>query len=236
MKKFVVAAMAVFAFAVTANAADMPTKARAYVRAPAFNWTGFYVGGTVGLGWGSSQQSATSPGLFGETDRYHLSGIVGGGTIGYNWQITPNWLAGLEGDFSGAHINGTGSSSVSFGCLTVCTTNVNSFGTARARVGYALGNVLFYGTGGYAFGKVYTDVLPASVFFVSQTNERSGWTAGLGLEYAFDRNWSAKIEYLYVDFGKFVWTNASLCSIQSCMVDARFSVARIGVNYRFGGI
>jgi len=124
MKKLFVAAFAAFGFFGSAFAADMPVKAPMAPVATPYNWSGLYVGAVAGGAWGSSvQYFTTAPG--GSTDRYNIQGINGGGTIDYNWQFDPHWVAGIEVDFSGAHIKGAGISSVSYGCGIECSTNVN---------------------------------------------------------------------------------------------------------------
>ena len=122
---------------------------------------------------------------------------------------------------------------MNYGCGTVCTTNVDAFGTLRGRLGYAWNNVLLYGTGGLAYGSIQSNLDGGSV-----TNWRTGWTAGAGAEYGFAAHWSAKLEYIYyVDFGSFQWTNATnvnySCTGLNCSTDAKFSVIRAGLNYRF---
>jgi outer membrane immunogenic protein len=231
VNKLIVAAIAAFGFAGSAFAADIPVKAPMVPVAAPFNWTGLYVGAVAGGAWGSSVQFFTgAPG--GSTDRYNIQGINGGGTLGYNWQFDPHWVAGIEADFSGAHIKGTGISSATYGCGTECSTNVNWFGTARGRLGYAFDHWLFYGTGGLAYGNIVTVEAGGPV-----NTTRAGWTAGGGAEYAFNRNWSAKLEYLYVNFSSYVYSNATNaffgCAGLNCSTDARFSVVRLGANYKF---
>lgn len=234
MKKFITiaAAIAAFGFVGSANAADMPTKAPMAPIAVPYNWTGLYIGVQGGYAWGNSIQTF----IAGTTDRYKINGWEGGGTLGYNWQIQ-QWVLGLETDFSGSHISGSTISSATYGCSVVvgiagCTTNVNAFGTLRARLGMAFNNVLIYGTGGLAYGSIQSGLNGGSA-----TNWRTGWTGGAGVEYGITRNWSAKLEWIYVNFSSFQWTNATnanfACTGFNCSTDARFSVLRGGVNYRF---
>ena len=197
----------------------------------AYNWTGFYLGASGGYGWGDSIQYDVAG--FGTTNRYRTEGALGGGTLGYNWQIQ-QWVLGVETDFSAAHINGSTVSTLTYNCGIVCSTNVDNFGTLRGRLGYAWNNVMFYGTGGLAYGRIESDLAGGIV-----SNQRTGWTAGVGLEYGFAPHWSAKLEWLYVDFNNYQWTNANNaffnCTGIDCRTDAKFNVIRAGLNYNFGG-
>lgn len=217
------------------SAADLAagyTKAPAYVPPPVYNWTGGYVGIEGGYGWGHSGQ--TDPGIaptLPVDGSYSVRGGLIGGTLGYNWQTGP-WVFGLEGDYSWADI--AGHSDVC-GPTTVlphpCGTKLESFGTVRGRVGYAVGatgNWLLYGTGGLAVGDVHAwDALTPA----SGSAFRAGWTAGGGVETAFARNWTFKIEYLYVDLGK-----AHLFDVVPGVpetVSFHTNIIRGGINYKF---
>ena len=191
--------------AVSAQAADLPYGSRApyTVNQPlnAYSWAGPYLGGNLGYAWGSVDNNPTKP-----------SGFVGGAQAGYNWQTGP-WVFGVEGD-----IEATGAED------TFAPWKFSNpwFGTVRGRAGYAFSNILFYGTGGLAFGE-----LRGETFGLAESHTNLGWTAGVGAEVGFAPNWSAKIEYLYVDLANsnFVVTGASN--------GYRFGLVRAGVNYHF---
>ena len=189
----------------SAQAADMNYGSRApyTVNQPlnAYSWAGPYLGGNLGYGWGSVDNNPTKP-----------SGFAGGIQAGYNWQSGP-WVFGAEGDIQASGAEQT---------FAPWKFSNPWFGTLRGRVGYALGNVMFYGTGGLAFGE-----LRATTFGVSESHTNAGWTAGVGAEMGFAPNWSAKVEYLYVDLANsnFVITGASN--------GYRFGLIRAGVNYHF---
>jgi outer membrane immunogenic protein len=167
----------------------------------AFSWAGPYLGGNLGYAWGSVDGNPAKPSGF-------SAGIQGG----YNWQNGP-WVFGIEGD-----IQATGAEE------TFASWKFSNpwFGTVRGRAGYAFNNVLFYGTGGLAFGE-----LRAETFGLSESHTNAGWTLGAGAEMGFAPSWSAKIEYLYVDLAdsNFVITGASS--------GYRFGLIRAGVNYHF---
>jgi outer membrane immunogenic protein len=223
MRKFLlVGAAVVLASAVAANAADlrpapvpvMPTKAPPF--APqVFDWTGFYVGVNGGGGWGHSWSDLTGG--------FHSSGGVVGGTAGYNAQIG-SWVLGFEGDLDWSDISGTSNAP---GCPG-CGVQNNWLGTARGRVGYAFGNFLPYVTGGLAVG----DVQATAPGFSGQSNTQVGWAAGGGVEYALTRNWSAKVEYLHVDLGRFD-CNVACGGTPTDNVSFHDNLVRGGVNFRF---
>jgi outer membrane immunogenic protein len=189
------------------------------------------------------------------------SGFTGGGQFGYNWQAGAA-VFGLEADFNFLEL---GSRSVNtavpgatfFGSgapPNTQTYNVgreNFFGTVRGRIGYAWDPVLLYVTGGLAYGSgstnsvTYTSTTPPTVYATFQGNSSNsvGWTIGAGLEYAVGNGWSVKGEYLYVDLNSnnrtllpttVIGTPATGASFADSSGD-RFSIIRIGLNYKFGG-
>lgn len=218
MKRILLAAAATAFLVSSAFAADMPAKAPTVV--PAFSWTGLYIGGTVGGIWASEQLSNEGPfgTIFGA--RNHLNGVLGGPTLGYNFQSGP-LVWGVEGDFSWTSIN----HEVSFG-----NEKIPYFATARLRGGYASGNSFLYLTGGAAFTRF--NLRQDGPGGVGEA-ERSvtGWTAGAGWEHAFARNWSWKVEYLFADFGH---PQSKATAYVPVRHDLSEQVVRIGLNYRFG--
>ena len=198
------------------SAADMPVKApvKAPVIAPLYNWTGPYAGVVGGYGWGNSKQ--TNSGLpkpqcidfegqcigGGTADgSYSMQGGFIGGALGYNWQQA-HWIFGVEGDYSWAGIKGSSNTcGVNSPTPHACGTELDLFGTLRARIGYSMGangNWLPYVTGGLAVGQVKAwDAL----FPASGSDFRAGWTIGGGLETGITRSWTFKVEYLYIDLG-----------------------------------
>jgi outer membrane immunogenic protein len=208
MRGFVrgVAALASLAGVVSARAADLSYGARGpyTVNQPlnALSWAGPYLGGHLGYEWGSVSNNPTRP-----------SGFVGGATAGYNFQNGSPWVFGVEGD-----IEVTGADD------TFAPWKFSNpwFGTVRGRAGYSFSNVLFYGTAGLAFGE-----LKGQTFGLSESHTTAGWTAGVGAEVGFAPNWSAKIEYLYVDL------SSSQFAITGVSNGYRFGTVRAGVNYHF---
>jgi outer membrane immunogenic protein len=167
-----------------------------------FSWAGPYLGGNLGYEWGSVSNNPTKP-----------SGFVGGVQAGYNWQGGGPWVFGIEGDLEATGANDT---------FAPWKFSNPWFGTVRGRAGYAFNNILFYGTGGLAFGE-----LRAETFGLSESHATVGWTLGAGTEFGFAPNWSAKIEYLFVDLSDSSFT------ITGTTNGLRSSIVRAGVNYHF---
>jgi outer membrane immunogenic protein len=222
MKKFVFALLAgtalVSAPALAADLGRPVYKAPVAVAAPYMTWNGFYIGGNVGYGWGESRASDA----VGSLGRFDTDGFAGGGQIGYNWQFSPNWVFGIEADIQGADIKG---GNVNY------ATSTDMYGTVRGRLGYAFNNVLFYGTGGFAWGR--TEVTDVALTGGTLTRTGTGYAVGGGLEYAFAPQWSAKVEYLYVNLGREAYDFGNATDPIRARTD--FSTVKFGVNYRFGG-
>jgi outer membrane immunogenic protein len=216
-----------FGLAGLAQAADMPLK----VPRPAapYDWSGPYLGVAGGIAWGRSDQTDT--GLILGDGSYAVNGGLAGGTLGYNWQ-QGGLVFGLEGDFSWADISG---SSDTCGAASFiphsCGSKLQSLGTLRARFGAALGatgNWLVFATGGVAGGELnaWDSFWPAS-----GSDFRIGWTAGGGLEAGLARNWTVKLEYLYVDLGKRDMFDIVPGTPETVSFTA--NIVRAGINYRF---
>jgi outer membrane immunogenic protein len=207
MRRFLcsVAVLTLAGFARQAQGADLSYAPRsAYtVNQPlnAYSWAGPYLGGNLGYDWGSVSNNPTKP-----------SGFVGGAQGGYNWQ-TGHLVFGVEGD-----IEVTGAED------TFAPWKFSNpwFGTLRGRAGYAFNNILFYGTAGLAFGE-----LKGQTFGLSESYTTAGWTLGAGVEFGIAQNWTAKIEYLYVDLAE------SQFAITGASNGDRFGLVRAGVNYHF---
>ena len=210
MKRLVVGAVTLTAAGLGAApvaAADLPYAPRAAytVNQPLnpFSWAGPYLGGNLGYEWGSVSNNPTKP-----------SGFQGGVQAGYNWQPGGGpWVFGIEGD-----IQATGADD------TFAPWKFSNpwFGTVRGRAGYALNNILFFGTGGLAFGE-----LRGETFGLAESHTTAGWTLGFGSEVGLDSHWSAKIEYLYIDLSE------SRFGITGMSNGYRSSVVRAGINYHF---
>ena len=196
----------VVATAGAAFAADLPRGPATYAPYPAapfagYSWTGPYVGANLGYQWGSTVNNPTKP-----------SGLQGGVQAGYNWQVG-QFVFGGETDLQ---LSGADDVFAPWKFANPW------FGTLRGRVGVAMNNVLLYGTAGLAYGGVR-----AESAFLTESKTHIGWSAGLGMEVGFTQNWSAKIEYLYVDLADKTY---SLTGFDNGLES---SILRLGVNYRF---
>lgn len=190
-----------------------------------FDWTGFYVGINGAYGFGSSRHNFAAAGTM--TNNYTVSGMLVGGTLGYNWQHG-NYVLGGEGDFGWSNIKG---SAPCPNPAFTCGTQNNWLGTARGRLGYAFDRWLPFVTAGGAAGDIKATISPSAAF-PGATETRFGWTVGAGLEYAALTSWSVKAEYLYVDLGSMnCGRSCTLTGTDNVNFNAH--VVRAGVNYRF---
>ncbi|WBL80685.1 outer membrane beta-barrel protein [Bradyrhizobium xenonodulans] len=270
---------------VAANAADIAVKARPMpVAAQVFSWTGFYVGANVGGAWSPSSGSSDFgpvipaflvlppvaaiptlvPGglgtLAGDGGR---SGVIGGGQIGYNWQVN-QFVLGVEADAVGSGLKGgSASASRTSGAplfapavtqtVTVDFGQIDWMATFRGRAGVTVDRALFYVTGGAAVAEIggsTTTVVhspgiavPAGTFTATNggSTTRWGWTVGGGIEWAFNPNWSLAGEYRYTDFGSrsvaFTIPDGLGGVFATGTSSSHLTVqqATVRVNYRFGG-
>jgi outer membrane immunogenic protein len=224
MSRFLASTITLLALTATsAVAADlprqaMPYKAPAYV-APAFNWTGFYIGLNGGYGWGRSNWSTIA------TTTRPRGGLFGI-TAGYNWQAPGSpWVFGLEGDVDWSDMR---ASATTVGCPVGCTTRNDWLGTFRGRIGYSVDRFLPYVTGGLAVGNI--KATPAGFAGVDDTN--AGWTLGGGIEAMIAPNWTAKVEYLHVNLGN-VSCSAVNCGGVPLNVSFHADIVRGGINFKF---
>jgi outer membrane immunogenic protein len=228
MKKFLLTAAAVAAFAAPALAADLPP--RPYTKAPpytppqaVYNWTGFYIGGHLGGAFGGGD------GLGGNDGRF-LGGVQGGA----DYQFANNWVLGLEAEYSWL---ASANSDLAFPGGSIVTGNDRGLGSVTGRLGYAWGPALLYAKGGYAFrdSKLgVTDAAGAPQAFATTGNRDNGYTVGAGLEYMFAPNWSAKVEYQYYNFGKTTFAAGSPSDVVGASFGGDEHTVKAGVNYRFG--
>jgi len=199
------AAAASLAMASAAAAADLPRGPTPYYSKPAapavYNWAGFYGGANLGFEWGKATNTSTSP-----------SGIAGGLQGGYNWQ-NGQFVFGAETDIQASSADDT---------FAPWKFSNPWFGTLRARAGYAVNTMLFYGTFGLAYGD-----LEGQAGAIDETRTELGWTGGVGMEIGLTSNWSAKVEYLYMDLGDRHFTVTGLDS------SLQASLLRLGINYHF---
>lgn len=255
MRRVVLASAAIISFvglSQSGSAADMA--ARPAYKAPpppaVWSWTGFYIGVNAGGSIGRNPTNVTgSPATFGAAgvqESYNLSpaGFVGGGQIGYNWQVSPNWVAGLEADFQGTTQKDSSCLVLCYTLSATATQKMDWFGTVRGRLGYATGDWLWYVTGGGAWANIKQDfaevLTPGGVAgSVSSNHTNFGWVVGGGVETHLFGGWSAKAEYLYMDLGRITDSFTAVAPAFAAgpfttQSDIRDHIVRVGLNYKFG--
>jgi len=174
----------------------------------------------------------------GEVTNVRVGGVIGGGQAGCDYQFAPNWVAGLEADFSFADVKGKGiSDDPVFGHKNLLT-KTHGLATATGRLGYAVDGTLFYAKGGAAWARDRFDIttIPSPGFTDwTAVKTRTGWTAGFGIEGVIRDNWSVKFEFDHYDLGT---RNVALIAADDTRKDAiikqQVNAVKIGINYRFG--
>jgi opacity protein-like surface antigen len=200
-----------------------------YPRMPLLpDWTGFYLGGN--LGGAFSQESAVTP--FGPWSP-NPSGVFGGGQLGYNFMVAPNWLIGVEGELDATSAQGTVVIPNPIAAATI-TSNLRWYDTLEGRLGFSQGPWLVYAKGGAAW--INADYRMTGSFngvttLASVTNNESGWTLGTGVEFMWAPGWSAKAEYDFLDFGT---QNVAFGALgTSLAVTTKVHEFKIGVNWHW---
>jgi outer membrane immunogenic protein len=220
----------------------LPVKAPPPVPPPPF-WNGCYAGGNAGGVSGSIHQGVSIPGfaVF-DTSGGRNTGFTGGGQIGCNWQPDPNWVLGVEGDINYLSVHRSGVFNSVVGgedTVGVQSTRLLWLGTLRLRAGFVLGGGFLYATGGLAISDAHSSVgaTAGSATFAGQKSDpRSGWTAGVGYEYAFAQWFSVKVEYLHFDLGSSTYPvsttdTSSLPATWTASTKLSGDIVRVGVNF-----
>lgn len=210
------AAAILAALSASASAADIPASRQAagpapepYVQSVAASWNGFYAGVNAGWSWGNSDWVVATPG-------HDIDGGAIGLHGGYNFQWN-SIVYGIEADIDFTDIDGTSACGA-----TICTTDINTLGSVRGRLGYAWDNMQVYGTGGIALAGL--DVT-APAFTDSTT--LTGGVVGGGAEYRLTDSLSARAEALYYMFAdKNIGGGLD-------NVDIDTTTVRAGVSYHF---
>lgn len=268
MRLGLVSAAAILGLTSAAYSADLPSRRAPapYVVVPVFTWTGFYVGGNVGGGVGNyntlnggntaAAQTAINVGQRPGTFRTSATGFTGGGQVGYNYQIG-QFVIGLEADASYTDFSRTRAITLA-GATDSVRDNLKYLGTVRGRVGYAFDRIMVYGTGGFAYGDLYTrEAFGANALAVpalavnngTRDTMKTGYAVGGGVEYAIPTDSffsflnffktsavTIKAEYLHYDLGRQTYGLFSAATgAQNYTVRTRTDgdIGRIGVNYKF---
>jgi|SRR5579862_8664435 len=258
VRRLTISALLVAAPLSAAVAADMPVKAKAPA-APPFSWTGLYIGGYAGAAW-ADQSTTSDPCLVGVdctasgTGTYNgLAPIsydmnpsfTGGGTIGYNWQINPYTVLGVENNFGYLHVHGSyvaNSPPLGDGDTSYNATIGNWYDAYTARVGIVDGHVMFYLKAGGATARytegVVDNGLPVTIN-TTASKTKTGLAAGGGVEYAIDSHWSVKAEYLVLGVATTLNSCAQVGGFPAGTIDCAYThissvqTIDLGLNYRF---
>jgi outer membrane immunogenic protein len=251
--------------AAPAVAADLPLKAPP-PPVPVWNWSGFYTGGNVGylVEHETGTSTFTQPGprdpVTAMPNAVASTSWVGGGQVGFNWQVAPMWVVGVEADWDWTNPSYNFCSVTDSGnCVDAGNNNRGAIfingktewlATVRARIGWTWDRFFFYATGGGAWGKVDSTLATScqvggcgndptsnslSASFIST---RSGWVAGLGTEFLLTNNWTTRLEWLHYDLGTQTDTLLAPPAFGSYAViwsrPLRFDTVRVALNYKFG--
>jgi outer membrane immunogenic protein len=242
MNKVLLAGIALALGTGVASAADLPVKAPPVYVPPAFSWTGCYIGGNIGAAWNRTNWTDS---LFGLTwGNTHQTRFIGGGQVGCNYQFNnPGLVVGVEGDFDWVEhdVNGNNIVIGPRGHTFFLSSNDTRIATLAGRFGFAVDHALFYGKAGGAWvgndGFTVVDQTTGQAFVGDNSNTASGWMAGIGLEYAFTNNWTAKIEYDYIGLSgrTFVVPGTVIPALAGDTITSNHNVQmlKFGFNYLF---
>jgi outer membrane immunogenic protein len=237
MKKLLFAGTALVALGSQGMAADYPAPvvgATTLPPAPLFSWTGCYIGGHGGGGWGDKKLSNNVGGISippGESIGIKIEGAFGGGQAGCDFQLLPNWVAGVAADISWADIKGDVDDP--FFANKNFKARTEWFGSAAGRLGVNVDRFMIYGLGGVAWAHDIYQARSGDSFLLTATESRNGYVVGGGMEWYFARNWSAKFEYQRLDFGTRTVTLTDGSNEQTLDVRQLIRVLKFGLNYRF---
>ncbi|MGB6954222.1 MAG: outer membrane beta-barrel protein [Bradyrhizobium sp.] len=239
-----------------ALAADLPMKSEAPYVDPRFSWTGCYVGGHVGGGMGSKamtdpvqlvQDSLIAPGTTTGVTTVTTSptGAVIGGEIGCDYQFSSNVVMGIEGTAAGTTMRGSAMVGLPAGVpgdVALVQANNDFLASVTGRIGYAFDNILIYGRGGFAVAGDKYDVSGGTFngggpFHFQGVDNRYGWIAGGGVDWAFARHWSANVEYDYYGFGNgnILMTDQFSGATGVVNVKQSVQVVKVGLNFHIWG-
>jgi outer membrane immunogenic protein len=253
----IASASAATLFSDPANAADLRPAMKApppmAPPAPAFSWTGCYVGAHTGWGWGNTHLTETTGGVSGSSG-INTNGAIFGGQVGCNYQWGGNWVVGIQGDFAGTDINGKANDNSLSSLFGPFDANFDLktewLASVTGRIGWTAWNnqALFYVKGGGAWIRNQWDVHNADFIFGAQANpifdeNRSGWTVGVGAEWTlWSPNWTGFVEYNFYQFNGGGSHNLPFpdgdpgATLSSGRQD--INTVKVGVNYKlnwFGG-
>jgi opacity protein-like surface antigen len=234
MKKALQPAVALLAIVISgaaAGAADLPVgPAPAPIYAPMFfSWTGVYAGANVG---GVTQQGSVSDSLVGGSASLNRSGVVGGVQIGYNYQLINAAVVGVEGTFDGTSLNATSAAGTPAAGAFQVSASSRWLASVAARLGAVADHWMVYGKAGAAWvDNSFTTNTTTGPALASTSSISNGWMVGVGIEYAFTVNWSAKLEYDFIELAH--WSTPGILPNDTLSVTRQIQTLTFGANYRF---
>ncbi|RYE33280.1 MAG: porin family protein [Hyphomicrobiales bacterium] len=204
---------------------------------PVMTWTGFYVGGQVGYSSGvdtTKEFLTATMGYVGLKNRFDPDGFVGGAHVGANYQFGA-FVAGIEGDIEFGKVKGgfTDPPVAPFNPGGRGQTEIDTQGSLRLRLGYAVGPALFYATGGLAVADIKSTYWNWPGTSESFSKTATGYTIGGGIEYAFTQSLSARVEYRFTQFERIQNDSQQAFPGFSGTQEPRYHTGRAGVSYRF---
>jgi outer membrane immunogenic protein len=237
--------------AAAAQAADLPSRVAPVApiaAVPMFTWTGFYVGGQVGFQFNDNDDNgyygAVYPYGYGFGDDSN-DGFVAGAHAGYNFQFG-SFVVGAEADIEGVFGDDDDDGYYGYAYAPAYygyghgNGSLDWQGSVRARLGFAFDRVLVYGTAGVAFGGFGggNGYYGYPYYYGGHGDDTAtGWTVGLGVEYAFTNNLTARLEYRFTSFdrgGDNYWAYDPAWYGYGRSNDDDFHTVRVGVSYKFG--
>lgn len=203
------------------------------VAVPPYNWSGFYIGGNLGAGWSTGSFSDSLGNSFTTNTSTQF---LGGGQVGANYQFWGGAVVGVEADFDWLpNTNNTNTATILGNTVSV-TANNRWLTTVTGRLGYAFDRVLVYGKGGGAWVGASNSAITVNglgTSFISSNSNNMGWTAGLGVEWAFAGTWSVRAEYDFVGLNNQSW-NVPLLGDVIASNNRDIQMFTVGINYKFG--
>jgi len=236
MKRLLLGTAALVGLANASTAADLYTKARpapAPAMSPPFSWTGFYIGPNIGADWEYFDITDTLTGdSFGSGTR---NALIGGGQVGFNYQVNPFFVLGVEGFFDGVANNNAGTGVVVPGIgLVTASVQPDWISTLSGRIGFtgpALDHWLFYVKGGGGWIQASATINTPFASF-SESRTIGGWMGGGGIEWAFAPNWTARIDYQYIGLESATVAPGFLVDTFTT-TNANVQTLTVGINYLF---
>jgi outer membrane immunogenic protein len=213
----------------SAHAADAIVEQAPELPVAAYNWSGAYIGVFGGITTGDYGYEAAAAGGPAASFDVSGSGALGGVQLGYDYQTGP-WVFGAVADIAFTNHEASLSGSIPGVGNASAESELKYLGTVRARAGYAFDRALFYGHGGFAYGKTEQDVVLDGVSVFSGDKSRTGFVVGAGVEYAITDRISFQTEYSYVDLGKDDIFNQGGLTVRE---DVSFHAIKAAVNFRF---